>query len=134
MNIFFRELKANFKSLLICSGIVLVFAIMGVAEFSAYYDNPDILGVIDNLPPVMLEAFNMNSFNITTFSGFFGVMFTYYALIVSIFAIMLGTDIVSKEERDKTAEFSLTFPVTRARVITSKILAAVVNCILLALV
>lgn len=133
MNIFFREIKANFKSLLIWSGIIAFFTIMGVGEFSAYYENPDMLRILNGLPPAMLDVFNMNSFNLTTITGYYGVIFPYYALIVSIFAIMLGTEIVSKEERDKTAEFSLTLPVTRSKVITEKILASVVNCVALTL-
>jgi len=47
---------------------------------------------------------------------------------------MWGSDIISKEERDKTVEFSLTLPVTRSRVVTAKIFAAVVNCIALLLI
>ncbi len=134
MNIFLRELRANFKSLLIWGGIVTGFAFMGLAEFSAYYDNPDILKVINGLPQPILEALNVGSFNLTTITGFFGIMFTYFALILATFAVMLGNEIISKEERDKTAEFSLAFPVSRARVVTAKILAAVVNCIILALI
>jgi ABC-2 type transport system permease protein len=61
-------------------------------------------------------------------------MFTYYALMLSIAAAMWGSDIISKEERDKTVEFSLTLPVTRSRLITAKALAALVNCILLLLI
>ncbi len=41
---------------------------------------------------------------------------------------------LSKEERDRTVEFSLTLPVTRGRVVTAKAAAAVVNCIILLLV
>jgi ABC-2 type transport system permease protein len=41
---------------------------------------------------------------------------------------MWGSDIISKEERDKTVEFSLVLPVSRNRVITAKALAALVNC------
>ena len=61
-------------------------------------------------------------------------MFTYFALIVSIAGAMWGSDIISKEERDKTVEFALTLPVTRSKLITGKTLAAAVNCIVLLLV
>jgi len=44
-------------------------------------------------------------------------------------AAMWGSDIISKEERDKTVEFSLVLPVSRSQVITAKALAALVNCI-----
>ena len=77
----------------------------------------------------MLEAFNMNSFNLTTIAGFFGVMITFFALLISISAVMWGSDIISKEERDKTVEFSLTLPIRRSSLITAKTLAALVNSI-----
>ncbi|MBU1660383.1 MAG: ABC transporter permease [Chloroflexi bacterium] len=129
MNIFLRELKANLKSLLIWSGIVILFVSIGMAKFSAYEGNPEMLAILDAMPPALLSAFNFGAFNLTTVAGFFGVMFTYFALMLSIAAAMWGSDIISKEERDKTVEFSLTLPVTRSRLVTAKSLAAMVNCI-----
>jgi ABC-2 type transport system permease protein len=134
MNIFLRELKANLKSLVIWGVIVILFVMVGVSKFSAYYNNPEMLAILDNLPPAVLNAFNFQAFNLTTVSGFFGVMFTYYALLLCIAASMWGSDIIVKEERDKTVEFSLTLPVTRSRLITAKTLAALVNCIGLLLI
>lgn len=134
MNIFLRELKANFKSLLVWSGIMVFFVYMSMAKFSAFAADPEMLKVLDSMPPALLEAFQMNAFNLTTVSGYIGVMFTYFALIVSIFAVMLGSDIISKEERDKTVEFSLTLPIPRHKLVTGKILAAVANCIVFILV
>ncbi len=134
MNIFLRELKANLKSLLIWGGIVILLIIEAMAEFSVYEGNPEMLEILDSMPPALLEAFNMNAFNLTTVTGFYGVMFTFFALMVSISAVMWGSDIISKEERDKTVEFALTLPIPRRRLITAKILAALVNCIGLLLI
>ena len=134
MNIFFRELKANLKSLLIWGGIVILIVVVGFSKFSAYEGNPELLAILDQLPPAMLTAFNFEAFNLTTVTGFLGVMFTYFGLILSIAAAMWGSDIISKEERDKTVEFSLTLPVTRSKVVTAKIFAALVNCIALLLI
>ncbi len=134
MNIFFRELRANFRSLLIWSVIVILLTVVGFAKFSAYANNPELLAVLDNMPEALLDAINMRAFNLTTLSGFYGVMFTYYALIASIAAAMWGSDIISKEERDKTVEFSLTLPVTRSKLVTAKTLAVLVNCIVLLLI
>jgi ABC-2 type transport system permease protein len=131
MNIFLRELRASFRSLLIWSVIVILLTIIGFTKFSAYANNPELLAVLDSMPAVLMDAFNMRAFNLTTLSGFYGVMFTYYALIVSIAAAMWGSDIISKEERDKTVEFSLTLPVTRSKLITAKTLAVLVDCIAL---
>ncbi|NIM93540.1 MAG: ABC transporter permease subunit [Anaerolineales bacterium] len=129
MNIFIRELKANFRALLIWGGIMILFIVMAMTKFSAYAGNPEMLEIMDSMPPAILEAFQMNAFNLTTVTGFFGVCFTYFALLSSVYAVMLGSDIISKEERDKTVEFALTLPIPRRKLITSKILAAVILCI-----
>jgi ABC-2 type transport system permease protein len=102
---------------------------MAMAEFSGYQGNPEMVEILESLPTAFLEAMQFNAFNLTTVTGFFGVMFTYFALLGAVFAVMLGSDIISKEERDKTVEFSLTLPISRRRLITSKLFAAVVNCI-----
>ena len=134
MNIFMRELKANLKSLLIWSGIILLLIIMAVVKFSAFAGDPSMLKMLDSLPPAMLDAFNMRGFNLTTLSGFYGIMFIYFGLMGAIAAAMWGSDSISKEERDKTVEFSLVLPVARARVITAKVLAALVNCVAFVLI
>lgn len=134
MNIFFRELKANFRSLLIWGGIAVLFVFIGMSKFSGYAGNPELLAILDSMPPAILAAFQMNAFNLTTITGFLGVMFSYFAIILSVAAIMWGTDIITKEERDKTVEFSLTMPVSRGKLITAKILAAGVNCFALAVI
>ena len=134
MNIFMREIKANLRSLLIWGGIVILFIFMGMAEFSGYEGNPQMLEVLDSMPPALLSAFQFNAFNLTTVTGFYGVMFTYFALLATIPAAMWGSDIISKEERDKTVEFALSLPITRGKLVTGKILAALVNCIGLLLI
>ena len=133
MKIYLRELRANFKSLLIYIGIVGLFAVVGFSKYSAYAENPELLEVMDAFPPALLESFNMNAFNLTTVVGFFGVMFAFVGLILGIAAVMWGSDIISKEERDKTVEFALTLPVKRSTLLTAKYAAALTNCILLAL-
>ena len=134
MNIFFRELRANFKSLLIWCGIVILFNLVGFSKFSAFYNNPDLLSVLDSMPQGLISAFNMDAFNLTTVTGFYGIMIVYFSLILSIAAAMWGSDIISKEERDKTVEYSLTLPVKRRRLITAKLAAAALNSFLLLLV
>jgi ABC-2 type transport system permease protein len=134
MNIFLRELRANLKSLILWCVIIALFILVGVSKFSAYANNPEMLKILDSFPPAMLEAFSLRAFNLTTVSGFYGIMFVYFALMGAIAAAMWGSDIISKEERDKTVEFSLVLPVSRSQVITAKALAALVNCIALVLV
>ncbi|MER2599517.1 MAG: ABC transporter permease subunit [Caldilineales bacterium] len=134
MNIFLHELRANRKSLLIWSVIATLLVLMAMSKFSAFAGDPQMLAIMDSMPPAMLDALNMRAFNLTTLSGFFGVMFIYFGLIGAIAAAMWGSDTIAKEERNKTVEFSLVLPVSRSRIITAKALAALVNCVALVLI
>jgi len=134
MNIFLRELKANLKSLLIWSGIILLLITIAVSKFAAFAGDPKMLTILDSMPKGLMEALSMNSFNLTTITGFYGIMFIYFGLMAAISAAMWGSEIISKEERNKTVEFSLVLPVSRSRVVTAKALAALVNCILFVLI
>lgn len=134
MNIFLRELRANFKSLLIWSVIIGLLIGVGTTKFSAFAGNPDMLAILDSMPSALLDAMNLRAFNLTTLSGFYGIMFIYFGLMGAMAAALWGSDIISKEERDKTVEFSLVLPVSRSRVVTAKAMAALVNCVAFVLV
>ena len=134
MNIFLRELRANLKSLLIWGVIVSLLIVMAASKYSAFAGDPAMLAMLDSIPPAMLDALNMRAFNLTTLTGFYGVMFVYFGLLGAIAAAMWGSDIIAKEERNKTVEFSLVLPVSRSRVVTAKALAALVNCVALVLI
>lgn len=129
MNIFLREVKANLRSLLTWCGILGLLILVAVSKFSAFAGDPSMLAILDSMPPALLDALKMRAFDLTTITGFYGIMFVYFALMGAIAAAMWGSDIISKEERDKTVEFSLVLPVSRSRVVTAKALAALVNCI-----
>ncbi len=134
MNIFLREVKSNLKSLLIWCGIMALLIMIAVAKFSAFAGDPSMLAMVDAMPKALIDAMSLRAFNLTTLNGFYGLMFLYFALLGGIAAAMWASDSISKEERDKTVEFSLVLPVSRSRVITAKALAALVNCIAFVLV
>ncbi|MBO6010706.1 MAG: ABC transporter permease subunit, partial [Oscillospiraceae bacterium] len=49
----------------------------------------------------------------------------------AIFAALIGVNALSREEREHTAEFLLTHPVTRAGVVLAKLLAVLAACVVL---
>lgn len=134
MNILAHELRANLKSLLIWSAIIALLIMIAVSKFAAFAGDPKMLQILDSMPQAMLNALNMRAFNLTTLSGFYGIMFIYFSLMGAIAAAMWGSDIISKEERDKTVEFSLVLPVSRNRIVTAKALAALINCVAFVLI
>src|SRR5664279_3975617 len=62
-------------------------------------------------------------------AGYFAMLFIYVELAVAIHAALLGAGIIAKEEDDKTTEYLMTKPVSRAAIITSKLLAALFNVV-----
>ncbi len=133
MRMYFRELKAGIKSLLIWTVVVALLIIVAVGKFAAFEGNPESLAILDTMPPQLLEALSMRAFNLTTLEGFFGVMFVYFALMGAMAAALWGSEAIAKEERERTVEFSLVLPVTRRQIVTAKLLAALTNCALFVL-
>lgn len=81
--------------------------------------------------PYSLKALlGISSFDITAMSGFYAFLFPYIEITAAIHATLLGSGIIAKEERDKTTEFLMVKPVSRASIITSKFLAALVNVVI----
>lgn len=135
MNVFVREMRANRKALIIwCIGVaLLISSSMGkYAGLSA--SGQSINDLLNQMPHSLKVVMGMGSFDLTTAVGYYGVLFIYLAVMATIHAAMLGANIISKEERDKTAEFLFVKPVSRNTIITSKLLAALVNIVVFNLV
>lgn len=126
MNIILRELRAHSKSLLIWVVSMFAVSLMWTAEFSAYYKNPEMLEILDAIPQAMLEAFFMANANFTTLTGFISVVIIYYYIMLGAHAVLLGSNIISKEERDKTTEFFLTLPISRQKVLLCKFASSMI--------
>lgn len=74
------------------------------------------------------EAFGMDRLNFGTLIGFYAVECgNILGLGGAFFASMCAAGILSKEEKDKTAEFLLTHPVSRKRIITEKLIAVLIQ-------
>ncbi|MBF7097281.1 ABC transporter permease subunit [Alkalibacter mobilis] len=133
MHIVKREMRAHLKSLLIWSAVMLGLIAMIMVEFKAYYNNPEMSDVLNMMPEAMLKAFSMENANLTTLGGFVSLISFYLFVMGGVYAVLLGSNIISKEERDKTAEFFMTLPISRTQIITSKLVAAILNSFLLVL-
>jgi ABC-2 type transport system permease protein len=135
MNLFLRELRAHRKSLLFwCIGMMfLVFTSM-VKYANLQASGQSISGLLDQFPHAVKVIFGINGFDLSSISGYYGVMYLYIALAATIHALLLGTEIITKEERDKTAEFLFVKPLSRAKIITTKLSAGVSNVLIVTLV
>lgn len=135
MTIFFHELKRSRISLLIWS-LAIAF-MLGVCVL-IYPEMKSQMGDISAMFADMgsfSDAFGMDKINYGTFIGFFAVECgNVLGLGGALFASILGISALAKEEKDHTAEFLLTHPVSRERVLTQKLLAVFAQIIILNLV
>lgn len=128
MNIFLREMKAYRKSLIIWSVGVIFLIGSGMAKFEGMASSGQSMNDIMTAMPKSLQAImGTGTLDVSKVSGYFGVLYIYLLLMGTIHAVMLGATIIAKEERDKTAEFLFVKPVSRSKVISSKLLVALVN-------
>lgn len=138
MNIYLRELKAHRKSLLIWSVVMVFLIIASMGKYSAGAGSGDAAGtfneLVSQLPQSWQRVFGVGVFDLSTAIGYIGALYMYIVLVATIHAVMLGSGILAKEERDKTTEFLMTKPVTRTQVVTKKLLAALTMVVLLNLV
>jgi ABC-2 type transport system permease protein len=135
MNIFIREMKAHLKSLIFWSIGMLFMIISGMGKYTSYSGSDQAVNeLLDTMPKTLKAVLGFGTFDVTKASGFYGMLFLYLVIMVTIHAAMLGANIIAKEERDKTTEFLMVKPVSRTKVITSKLLAALVNVAVLNLV
>ncbi|MCY6355317.1 ABC transporter permease subunit [Clostridium sp. ZS2-4] len=128
MNIFMREMRAHLKSLIIwCINVILIIA-MGMMKYAAFSKTGEsVEKMMAAMPQVFKTMFGVGFFNLTEVRGYYGVFFLYFVLMATIHAAMLGATIISKEERDKTAEFLFVKPAGRKKIIISKVLAVIAN-------
>ena len=74
------------------------------------------------------EAFGMDRLNFGTLIGFYAVECgNILGLGGAFYASLCSVGILSKEEKDKTAEFLLTHPVSRISIITQKLIAVLIQ-------
>jgi ABC-2 type transport system permease protein len=131
MNILLHELRAYRKSTIIWT--ISLIAI--VALFMSFYpsftkDTEEFTKLLEGYPAALREAFGINLDTFFSILGFYCYGLSFVTLCGAIQAMNLGTSIVSKEVREKTADFLLTKPVTRTSVLTNKFLAALISIIL----
>lgn len=125
MNIFRHELKVYRQSIIIWAWAMTLLAVMYILIFKGLgSDIESFKAFLNNMPDVMKKTFNILIDSISTLEGFYSFVFSFVLLCGAIQAMNLGTAIVSKEVRDKTADFLLTKPVSRVQIMTAKLAAA----------
>lgn len=133
-----RELKINFKSFLIWTGILVVLFLVVFLVYPSIINSDNIQMMneyVKMFPEEMLKAFNMDIATMDTAFGWLKTEgFIFVLLLTGVYASILGSSILLKEESDKTIEYLNTLPITRSSVLLQKIICGIIYIVLMILV
>lgn len=120
-----RQGKTSFLIWTASIGFLLVICIFLFPEMKGQMDNVnDMFASMGSFT----AAFGMDRLNFGTLAGFYAVECgNVLGLGGAFYAALCAVGILSKEEKDKTAEFLLTHPISRKRIVTEKLIAVLIR-------
>ena len=132
---FKREMKTNLKSFAIWTSILIGLFLVVFLVYPSIV-NSENMKMMDEMmkifPEEMLKAFNMDISSIDSAFGWLKTEgFVFVLLITGIYSGTLGSNILLKEESDKTIEYLNSVPVTRKNIVINKILCGFLYIILM---
>ena len=139
MTVFKLELRQGKTALIVWTAAIGFLLAVCIFLF------PEMKGEMDTLTSVFASmgsftaAFGMDRLNFGELSGFYAIECgNILGLGGAFFAALTAVNVLAKEEKDRTAEFLLTHPVCRGRVLAEKLCAVLaqitaMNAVLLAL-
>ena len=132
MTIIRHELKQSRISLIIWT--VAIGFLLAVCIFMF----PEMKGEMEEVNDVFssmgsfTQAFGMDKVNFGTLLGFYAVECgNILGLGGAFFASLCAISVLSKEEKERTAEFLLTHPVSRVRVVAEKLISVLLQIVIL---
>lgn len=125
MNMFLYELKSLRKSALIWTCVLIALAALYLSIYpSIVNDAADFKKLLSGYPAPVRAMLGINLDYITSILGFYSMIFSFITLSGAIQAMNLGASILSKESRERTADFLLVKPVSRSAIVSAKLLAS----------
>lgn len=128
--IYKHEMKLLFKTLLIWTLAVGGMCFVCILLFNSMKGEMEGMAESFSQMGAFADAFGMSQLSIATLEGFYSTeVGTVHSLGAAMFAAIISMIMLSKEEDGHTSEFLFTLPVSRAKIITSKLIAVITNVI-----
>lgn len=132
MTLFFHELKKNLIKLIVWTAVISFMLCVSIAIYPQMAEQMNDIGGMFSEMGEFSAAFNMDKINFGEFKGYFAVECgNVLGLGGAFFAALAGITALACEEKERTAEFLLTHPVSRAYVVTQKLAAVIAQILIL---
>lgn len=128
----YHELRQGFKSLTIWTVAILFLIVTCIALFPEMNAQMEGMNEMFASMGAFTQAFGMDRLNFGTFIGFYSIECgNILGLGGAFFAALLGIGAIAKEESNHTAEFLYTLPLSRNRILGTKLVAVLLQIIVL---
>lgn len=125
MNIFLHELKSMRKTATIWTISLIALSALYLCIYpTVAADAEGFKNLLANYNPEIRDMLGINLDNIASLLGFYSMVFSFITLCGTIQGMNLGISILSRESRERTADFLLVKPVSRSSIISAKVFAA----------
>ncbi|MDY4589025.1 MAG: ABC transporter permease subunit [Oscillospiraceae bacterium] len=135
MTIYIKELKQSFRSLCIWTASIAFMMLVCILLFPEMKSKMDSVSDLFANMGGFTAAFGMDKLSFGEIMGFYGIE---CGNVLSIgggfFAALAGISVLANEEKERTAEFLLTHPVSRLSVVSQKLLSVLTQVVVLNLV
>lgn len=127
-----HEVKQGWKALAIWTAAIGFFIVICVFMY------PEMKGEMEGVSDMFASmgafsaAFGMDRLNFGTLIGFYAIECgNILGIGGAFFAAIIGVSALAKEEKERTAEYLLTHPVSRGSILTQKLIALVMQIVLM---
>lgn len=135
MTLIKHELRQGWKSLIIWTVSIGFFVSICVFMYPEMGNQMEDVNDMFSSMGSFTSAFGMDRLNFGTLIGFYAIECgNILGIGGSFFAALLGISALAKEEKERTAEFLLTHPVSRIRIITEKLAAIMLQILIMNIV
>ena len=132
-----REFKINFKSFCIWIIATILLFLVVFLVYPSIINGPEVESLNEMMtmfPEELLKSFNMDISSIDSAYGWLkSEGFVFLILIIGCYSGILGSNILLKEESDKTIEYLGVMPIKRKNIVLSKCLVGIIYIILFTL-
>ena len=124
MTVFLHELRRAKIPFIIWTAVIGFMLAVCVFIFPEMKGEMESMGDMFSSMGQFTAAFGMDKLNFGTFIGYFAIECgNVLGLGGAFFAVVTGVSMLCKEEKERTAEFLLASPVSRAQIVAEKLLA-----------
>lgn len=129
MTVFKQELKMKRTSIAIWCVVLLLLTLLFMALYPSFSNETEAVDkLLENYPEALLKAFGMSTgLPLSSVLGYYAFVFTFLQLCLAIQASNYGFGILSIEEREFTADFLMSKPVSRSHLLLSKLFAGLTS-------